>query len=629
MALSGSHNIGWASVADGAGAGDYDTWNLWKVAVNSETLDGAYTVNVRKSNNTDGRDFSEALIMPNITGGAFAFRIVGNYGSQVGGDQSYVTGSAVNQTQWTSGSFSNCVISNLRWSGGTVRSFRKTIGTVWFSQCTFDTTGTGEALDSTGLTHLVYCTFFSDGRACNLQGLSSSVAHCLFVSSGGVALDGPYHGTMYKCICRGFTYGQGGTNTGVTSLIGNTIVGGTHAYEDPTPQWSGTRMGLVDDNIFWSIANPTEVAPGVALAAWLPVEIAVSVANELIDPDFAGGLTINPADSVPSVTSRVRGLNQSTYTDTIYGTTKQRIDRGYPNDISANNVLTTHTGGIWVKGNKIYMLITHDFGEGGTSEVAELDLSAPSIPTSLTITASANGRAWVIAATGDPGSTIVLRNPSAQDVAVIDADVGTNTVTNLTAGVSYTPYAVQDGKSDSAAGTAATAPTLANSLTLTGGELAYLRKGTSTSAFFNYRPHASFSAGVVIAQASDGTRVQQAITSGGTFELTGLADGRYLIWVTAFNADETEAAVSNPVIYDHLLLSTEDIFKIEFRTDTNPVYVGGEYQGDTARERIVTNVTCHHLQWRLTSIAQNQRIVQRSLHFESRMQGKAMEASQE
>lgn len=287
------------------------------------------------------------------------------------------------------------------------------------------------------------------------------------------------------------------------------------------------------------------------------------------------------------------------------------------------------TDGDWYKANKTYVLDDdHDFGTGGTSEEAALDLSAPSVPTNFTITASANGRAWVIAATGDPGSTIILRTAGGVDIAAIDADVGSNTVTNLTAGTAYTPYAVQDGKADSAAGTAATAPTLAAALTLGGGELAYLRKGTATSAYFSYRPHPSFVSGVVIAEMRDGTRVQQDISSSGTFELTGLADGHYRIWVMAYNADDSDGALSNAIEYDHHLLSEEAIFDIEFRTDRNTTWTGGQYQTDTARERIVLNARCHHMQWQLKSAAQNKRIVQRSLHFEIRMLGKAMEASQ-
>lgn len=82
-------------------------------------------------------------------------------------------------------------------------------------------------------------------------------------------------------------------------------------------------------------------------------------------------------------------------------------------------------------------------------------------PTNFAIADAGDGEHWTLTVTGDAGDTIVIRNPGGQDVAVIDADVGTMDVDGLTAGTSYTPYALGSGKTISAAGTPATAPTLA------------------------------------------------------------------------------------------------------------------------------------------------------------------------
>lgn len=163
-----------------------------------------------------------------------------------------------------------------------------------------------------------------------------------------------------------------------------------------------------------------------------------------------------------------------------------------------------------------------------------------------------------------------------------------------------------------------------------GGDIGFLNRRTATTASFFYRPPAAFASGLAVAVRNGITRSTLALTAGGTFTLTGLGAGSYLIYVAGTDAGNTSVMLSNLLRYEHpaLPIAAGDGFEIEWRTNYNDEYDGAEFDEATIRERIVANATAHWLQWRMQGREQNQRIVLRNMQVEARMLGPAQAATE-
>jgi hypothetical protein len=163
-----------------------------------------------------------------------------------------------------------------------------------------------------------------------------------------------------------------------------------------------------------------------------------------------------------------------------------------------------------------------------------------------------------------------------------------------------------------------------------GGDIGFLNRRTATTATFFYRPPVAFSSGLVVAIRSNGLRYTLAIAAGGTFTMTGLTPGSYLVYVAGMDVGNTITMLSNVLRYEHPATSAAsgDGFKIEWRTNYNDVWDGDEYDKDTIRERIVMNATANWMQWRLRGCEYGQRLVLRNVQIEARMLGPAQAATE-
>lgn len=166
--------------------------------------------------------------------------------------------------------------------------------------------------------------------------------------------------------------------------------------------------------------------------------------------------------------------------------------------------------------------------------------------------------------------------------------------------------------------------------TATGGTVAYLHRRTSTTATFSYAPPAGFDSGLAVAVRSNGARIILSLSSAGTFTMTGLSPGTYMVYVAGTDATNTNVMVTPQIKYEHpaTVIADGDGFAIEYRTDYNDEWQGDEYDEATIRERIVTNATAHWLQWRISGNEQDQRIVLRNTQAEVRLLGMAQAASE-
>lgn len=163
-----------------------------------------------------------------------------------------------------------------------------------------------------------------------------------------------------------------------------------------------------------------------------------------------------------------------------------------------------------------------------------------------------------------------------------------------------------------------------------GGDIGFLNRRTATTASFFYRPPAAFDSGLAVAVRNGTSRTTLALTAGGTFTMTGLSAGSYLVYVAGTDAGNTCIMLSNLLRYEHpaTTIAAGDGFEIEWRTNYNDDWAGDEYDEAAIREMIVANATAHWLQWRMQGREQNQRIVLRNMQVEARMLGPAQSATE-
>jgi len=230
-------------------------------------------------------------------------------------------------------------------------------------------------------------------------------------------------------------------------------------------------------------------------------------------------------------------------------------------------------------------------------------------PTGFAIADSGDGVNWTISATAPAGTIIPIRNAAGVEIAIIDADVGSATTCNLTAGQTYTPYAVETGKLISVAGSTAVAPILVVPGSAAAGTLS-IESNWPDNLSLRYTPGENFDSGVLnIYRVDTGVSTSQAVVSG-TNTLTNLSQGRqYTFTVDAYNAGGTYGDTTSPVslVTAANIDGNDSAIEFKYRTDSldwQTLYIGS----DTERIHIPVDCRGHWYQQKISCKKQNVRL---------------------
>lgn len=343
---SGYYGIGYK--ADGSLAGNGDT--AIDIGGTERTLAGGYTTFataiadigaltgdltffVFYGDAEQGLSFAEHISWPNIDQNLYRLGFVGQLGS-VGelGSQCCIDseaegiGSNVLNISTGTDARNGWYMHNLRLhADDSARAFYESTSQTYpmFTQCTF--TGTESSTDlmyvASGNFVAHDCVIISRNGVALIPANGTSLIRCIIISTSSYALGGAAFTDVVGCTIYGSTHGMYGFSC-AGSFRDNIVVGGTHAIYSAYVQGRLTYITSRNNNLFYSVANPTEISSGKTVAEYFGDDYAWMKNNFLGDPLFAnaGGDTV--ADYALGADSPARALNQTPTDNLIYAGNK-------------------------------------------------------------------------------------------------------------------------------------------------------------------------------------------------------------------------------------------------------------------------------------------------------------------
>ncbi len=270
------------------------------------------------------------------------------------------------------------------------------------------------------------------------------------VSALGVFYSPPSR--IYQCTLYSAGTAHGALNASYISLAGiqNSIVCGAHSAIEavgvPTQYLQRKMADYWQNNCFYGTVGT--MSNGNSITQYMPLISADDLTNSetiesnplLVNP---GGTTL--ADYALQTNSPSRALKKIAVVSVLYPVEnmERRTSGAYLTDISNDEILST-AGGNWIKADKNYVVQGHNFGIGGTSEVAAFSLNyilstAGGNWIDVNVTNVRNGIQWGVSGTSKTGLAYI---PSASNVRFginVDATTGTcyvPTAANVRFGIS-------------------------------------------------------------------------------------------------------------------------------------------------------------------------------------------------
>jgi hypothetical protein len=207
------------------------------------------------------------------------------------------------------------------------------------------------------------------------------------------------------CLFYGLTYGASVWSP-FRTVNNSVFVGGTHAISGALTTYH-TGSGYVDNVMFFSEANPTEVSPAGDMSATFGVGESWQGLLLLDDPEY--GKTGTYQDwFIPESTSPLRVENQSFLPNVLFGTNRDKISQGAWSDateVAANDIIKS-AGGNYNDDNlidsNVKLDVLYGIGGVGSYDPAGTEPIAPTVTRvvvgdgSITISYIANSETDVI-----------------------------------------------------------------------------------------------------------------------------------------------------------------------------------------------------------------------------------------